>query len=295
MTRIDCLRIGGSALRWLSANLRHFGLPAIDDPEESTTIGKRRKAFGELAIATMVAQRSPRLRRSPEYARVLEHLTSAARQPDFSFDMLRRPGLFPFYAGVFGALKACGQELPAVQKRIARMLEFGFLDAVERTPRAKIDLKYLLDLGGFSHLLPAYADLYRGSIAQHLPPVVYLRRDDIYDLTHIIFHVADFGRDSLGAVLADRLEATRDYVSLLLATRVVERDWDLVGELLLCCRCLSDGARPPVAGAWRALESAQAVSGYVSGPESKAGGEFAKHYHPTLVALLASAAEDGAA
>ena len=276
----------------MSANRKQFDLPAIDDSEESTAIGKRRKAFGELAIALMVTERSARLRRSPEYSVLLEHVISAAQQPDFVFDMLRRPGLFPFYVGVYGTLAACGHQLPDLRKRIARMLEFGFLDAVERTPRAKIDLKYLLDLGGFAHRLPAYAELYRASIASFLPPVPYLRRDDIYDLTHIFFHMADFGRAPLHATLGERIEATREYVALLLAARMVERDWDLTGELIVCCRCLDDAPRPVVSLAWQALAQAQAPAGYMPGPHATAGDDFRKQYHPTLVALLAAAIED---
>lgn len=303
MQRLQTLVDG--TITWLGANLRHFRLPtpAEDHDAEGVFVESRRKALGELAVVLFVAGRFPPLRRRPEFAAALAWLEAQARAPEFGFNLVRRPHLFPLCLTVAMALRACGRPLPGYRFRLQRVLDLGLMDRVERTPWAQIDLRYCLDQMGLRHQMPSPLRLYRLSSAARLPAPEQARPIDVYALTHILFHLGDFGRRDLGALLGSRLQPTREAAALLLGMFVHRRNPDLVGELLIAARCLDHAPAPFHEAAWTFIERSQTPEGEVPDhlfdpgsvqglpPEQAACARFRANYHPTLVVLLAASIE----
>ncbi|HEX3552958.1 MAG TPA: hypothetical protein VIA62_06985 [Thermoanaerobaculia bacterium] len=295
-------------LNWLTENLEQFDLPQEEDDRlaGNILIDKRRKAFGELALALLLLNRFRFTRRCPERGRILDYVATRAQEPYFAFDMIRRPNLFPLYLMVLLALEANGRILPGFRKRLQRVLDFGFIDALERTPWNQIDLRYYLDLAGLRHSMPNYASLYRLSSASRFPALTHLRNIDVYALTHIIFHLADFGRQDLRPILAERFAETRDVIGWLLGLYVHRGNGDLVAELLICCRCLEFAPATFHSAGWACLAALQTGEGDIPDcgfalsnlPESAGAAarqRFLDNYHPTLVTLLAAILELGRA
>lgn len=295
-------------LTWLTENLEQFDLPQEEDDRlaGNVLIEKRRKAFGELALALLLLSRFHFTRHRPELGRILNYVATRAREPYFAFDMMRRPNLFPLYLMVLLALEANGRTLPGFRERLQRVLDFGFLDALERTPWNQIDLRYYLDLSELQHRMPSYASLYRLSSAGRFPALAHLRDIDVYALTHILFHLADFGRRDLRPILVERLAETRDVVGWLLGMYIHRGNGDLVAELLICCRCLEFAPATFHSAGWACLAAMQTAEGDIPDcgfafsnlpeePSAAVRQRFLDNYHPTLVTLLAATLELGRA
>jgi hypothetical protein len=292
-------------LDWLSANLDFFALPSKEDDEKAgeVTLEWKRKAFGELALACMLMHRHPKVKVSQQFHKILNYVDCNARIPEYSFHMMRRPNLFPLYMVVLVGLEACGRKLPEHRVALQRILDFEFMDAIERTPWSQIDFKYFLDCAGLRHNFPDYEALYRLSSVYRLPPIPHLRNIDVYALTHIIFFLGDFGQRDLRPILAERFERTCEEVTLLLGAYTHKQDWDIVGELLICCLCLQHRPAPLFELAWEGLYQAQTSSGDIPGrhfdpegnqfPDLQAANNYRckSNYHPTLVALFAAMLE----
>jgi hypothetical protein len=114
-----------------------------------------------------------------------------------------------------------------------------------------------------------------------------------YTLTHVVFHLTDWGYD-IGGVpprIADYLTA---WLPPWIDTCVEDEQWDLSCELLAVAACLPEA--PPVGtaeAAWTALAGAQAASGALPevgpGPGRSVPRDFANCYHSTLMAAFAAA------
>ena len=111
---------------------------------------------------------------------------------------------------------------------------------------------------------------------------------DAYALTHTVFHLTDFGADPGG--LPQELQ---DYLHLWLPVwvEVVTETtaWDLLAELLIVDACLTTPQAYPQA--WQLLALAQHPDGMMPGGTTTAPKDpdqtFRRHYHPTLVAVIA--------
>lgn len=290
-------------LRWVSAHLGRFTLPEGEEQRSKDAgIDARHKAFGELSVALLLLSRSPETRRLPEVVTIADHLEGKVREPLFFFDMMRRPNLFPFYLTILIALEACDRPVPGLRSRLQRILDFGLMDAVERSCWSQIDLGYYFDLAGLRHRMNDPLTLFRLSSAARFADLAYARDIDVYALTHILFHLADFGRRDLEPFLGARREETREVVALLLGLMIHRSDCDLTGELLICCRCLREEPAPFHSLGWSLLAERQLPEGdlpdrsYDPGalpvdPDEAARKRFEANYHPTLVGLLASTVE----
>jgi hypothetical protein len=243
------------------------------------------------------------MRARPQFKQALDHIESQVRKPEYSFNMVRRLNLFPFYLTILVGLEECGKMFPEHRFALQRALDSGHVLAIERTSWGQIDLRYFLDCGGFKHSLPDYRSLYRVSSVFGPAPVAHMRDLDVYALTHILFFIADFGRRELQPILAERFERTREEVALLLGTYTYEKDWDLVAELLICCLCLGHRPSPLFELAWQGLLTSQEPDGKIlmktfdpespemAEPRKAAAYQFQHAYHATLVGLFAAMME----
>jgi hypothetical protein len=227
-----------------------------------------------------------------------------ARAVEFRRAVHDFPHLMQLFAPIVCGLLRCGLDDPELQDLTLLLQETydqGYVPAVERTSSQTMDLVYALDRCRVRHGLPDMRSLLELSIVGRQPPVGYLTDRDVYDVTHVLFAICDMGLVTPPPLSAEVLSWSRWATGALLNEYVKERDWDLVGELLLVCRCLDFVPEPVFSRAWRALQGAQADDGSVpdtsyspghaatrSGHDRRAY-EFVTNYHPTIVALEAAA------
>ncbi|MGI0014511.1 MAG: DUF6895 family protein, partial [Nitrososphaera sp.] len=182
---------------------------------------------------------------------------------------------------------------------IQHILDQGYTTAVEDVPFRVMDLRHMLDSGGFKHNFPSYDHLYQQTLLAKTPPLLYLTDADVYSITHTLFYLADFGFRPIEAIPGEQLPTVCWIIGALLGIYLRSSNWDLVGELLLACRCLR--WPPPFVfdTAWDALLDAQLPDGSIPGPEflkeemqklnelERRTYCFEKNYHTTLVSALA--------
>jgi hypothetical protein len=260
------------------------------------------KATAELALACSSLVNTGL--RDPRLDDMVGACEDTARAVEFRRAVQDFPHLMQLFAPIVCGLLRCGLDDPELYDLTLLLQETydqGYVPAVERTPSQTMDLAYALDRCQVRHGFPGMRSLLEHSIVGKQPPVGYLTDRDVYDMTHVLFAICDMGLVAPPPLPAEVLSWSRWATSALLNEYVRERDWDLVGELLLVCRCLGFVPEPIFSRAWRALCGAQADDGsvpdtsYSLGRASTRSGhdrrayEFASNYHPTIVALEAAA------
>lgn len=280
-------------LPWLARNVSHFDPPREDDvssaPERIET-GKRRKAYGELGLALLLARRAPCLAGDPSIGALEESWLAALERRKVFFDMDRRPTLFPLRVVFYATLRGLGHDDSGARAGIQRVLNRGYMDRRERNCWEKIDLKYYLDLGGFRHDFPSSSSLLAESSLAVLPALPYATTFDFYALTHLIFGLSGFGETP---DLPRSVPNIDGYSAAALALCLSMEDWDLVGEFLASRICLGIAADGIDSAAALALADAQDPRGFIPGRTARRGSDapssrelFLDVYHPTLVCLI---------
>ena len=218
------------------------------------------------------------------------------------------PAAHPLVPPRRGRTAGCGLDddgLDELTGSLQSTYDQGYVFAMERTPSQTMDLVSALDACRVRHGFPPMDDLLARSIVGRRPPVDQLADADVYDLTHVVFAACDMGLGQRPPLPPDTLRWSTSATGALLRLYLDERDWDLVGELLLVCRCLGITPEPVFSRARRALVDAQAGDGSVpdtsysaSRASTKRGEErrlyeFGSNFHPTIVAMEAAALTQG--
>lgn len=303
-------RLTSGVLSWLCTNLDLFDPPqedAIRDiaPERIEPC-RARKAFGELGAALRIAQRAPSLRSHPEVRRLLEGWLAMAERRAIFFDIRRRHHLVPHAGVALATMTALGCEADVVRRSLQSVLDRNFMDRAERSAWQKLDLKYYFDAAGLVHAFPADDALMAASCLPDPPSLADIHVVDLYAITHLVFHLTDFGRRPLPGSDAGVAEAARAYVACALAMCLYDRDYDLAAEFLICRSCLETRSDELDRAAADALCVAQLPSGFVPDRRWLAGmpempdaaaarrEDFFAVYHPTLVSLFLVACDEAA-
>lgn len=289
------MRLLDGLLSWLRECLIWFDPPQEDDPldqsPETVEPGARRKAFGELGLALWLARRSPTLSFDGRLDELGAAWVEMVERRNIFFDMDRRHCLFPLRLVAYASLRGLGHDAAGVERGLQRVLNRQFIDRRERSAREKLDLAYYLNSVGLSHSLPSSQQLLAESTLSALPELPYATNLDLYNLTHLIFALTDFGRDP--AAVAP-IPEVGDYAGAALAMSLAKQDWDLVAEIMaarLCAGHIPDALDDACA---LSLTEAQHPSGFIPGRmwvAAKVRGEldtdvFFDVYHPTLVCLI---------
>lgn len=182
---------------------------------------------------------------------------------------------------------------------VQRALDAGLLDQSERHPHHVMIERMMLDLGGFRHGLPSYAELVGNSMAGRRPDALYQHTRSAYELTHDVMFGTALGNAGLEGMSA----IDRNELGCVIGDLVVRYGrsghWDLVGEFVMCWDFLELVPDDVYARAWRLLGLAQDSDGSVpgvrvdrdDGSEAEAPDKrFGSRYHTTLVVALAATA-----
>lgn len=215
---------------------------------------------------------------------------------EFHTRLLRRDHLFRYWLFLLALLHAGGCPRPELLGAVQDVLDAdpdpGSLDPVER-----VELRYVLDLGGLEAPLPAQPKLAAAALRSLDRDAADLSDNDVYGVTHVVLYAADLG----AAPLPVDAGTVQRLVRALLPVQLDRADHDLTAELLLCAQVVDLGGDPLVVRGWRALDSARHDDGAVPSPPYdpaveagldggvRAGYRFATRYHTTLVTALAAA------
>jgi hypothetical protein len=284
------------ALSWASHHLDLFEAADSPDARAQTTL----KPLVELSLLCMLCRRHARF---DDDSRIRSMLTVSAEtwKTRHGCDRLvRNPEAFRLHAIWHQSLVHAGALRGEERHVIQAVVDHGYVTATEEVAFRDLDLRHLLDLGGYRHDLPSYRSLYRQTVLGRGGAVLSFNHGDAYSVTHTLFYLSDFGARPIEAIPRRELPYVRWIVEVLLGQYLLVEDWDLVAELLLGAACLR--RNPPDAlreAAWNGLLGAQRDDGSIPSrsfeedawsalPESERRAYAFEHsYHTTLAAAIA--------
>ncbi len=281
------------ALHWVQSNISAFN-PV--DPTEGI-LPLKVKALGDLSAACMVAHWYKNFLWADDLQQLITSVAAILQLPSLQSAILRQPFLFNVIISSYVCIEQCGISFPQMRILIQRLIDSGYVFSMEMPPYEKFGLYYFLNLAGYQ-VKEDFTDLYKEALLKQLTCFFYLRDSDLYPITHVLFYLSSFGRQNLDTMLGAQLAHVSALIELVLGIYVREKNWDLVGECLMCSWLLKQPPSPVTEAAWEGLLSAQHPEGYITGKsydplspelaqaETAAAYIFKRNYHPTLVAIM---------
>lgn len=279
-----------TALGWLSEHRARFALGA-DALSSDGRVNASWKPLGELAqVCASLALRTPRS--DPLHARVHDLLTFAWRETDEGADFVRLQETEPFATyplEVYAAFAAAGLRHPGYEERAAVVARTRGWRLAEQDPTRSLGVVLAEWNSGFPRGT-SVEQLVERTWLGGLPEPWTFERFSGYALTHVVFHLTDWGRGGFGLPVALAKYLT-DWLPAWLATCLEAGMWDLACELLAVSASLPDPPGPAMPQeAWTLISGAQHTSGAL--PEEGEGefdtADFAHTYHSTLMAAFAA-------
>ncbi|MFG2512161.1 DUF6895 family protein [Streptomyces sp. NPDC048584] len=292
----DVRRIAEDALAWVSAHRGGFALGedalAVDGRVDGTW-----KPLGELArVCATVRHRTDAA--DPLHDRAGALLDFAWQQTGDGELFARLQRLEPFATyplEIYAALASAGYRHTGYERAAAVVARTRGWRLTEQHPTRRLGVLMAEESTGVHRPGQARPVLPRTWLGG-LPEPWTFERPAGYALTHVVFHLTDWGRAD-GALPADLAGYLADWLPPWLDTCLDAGMWDLSAELLAVAATLPhplDGIVPP--DAWQRLRTEQAPSGAIreEGRDDE-GAEvadperhFAHHYHSTLLAAFAA-------
>lgn len=293
-------RIGPSvsrAIDWVHNQLPRFApFDAADMYSPSRT-----KAFIELAIALAVYVGITGDTASPPIKSAAQLIQAASKRADFIDWTVRFPADVVNYAELCAAVDQLGGDAGELRYRLQLAVDVGALSQIERLPHRLLELSAALDWAGVAHSLPPPGEICAQTILGKALSAPLLSDSSIYAITHVILFGSRFSlmRGDLPGWL--RAEPLRRLLCDLLVVTSQARNWDLLGELLLCWDCVGFEHDLVTTAGWASFLDSFRADGAVS-PKGVGGkaepeamlaekadeeSDFNRVYHTTLVAVLA--------
>lgn len=290
------------ALFWIQSKLQEF------DPSNTPANNQiRLKALSELLFICYLYKRRFKTLSNPLDNFVLFGRDIIVQKLKYPDKIHRKQELVFPYSIIYKSLSECGAKIQNLKVVIQSMLDIGLPMASEDNPYRKMELRYSLEDQGFRNLPPTFWSLYRSTsfykALQDSPPILSLGLDQVYGLTHLVFYLTDFGFSRRKIPHSTTLCWL---VSAQLGLQTLERNWDAVAELLMCCKFLRYFPSSLYKSAWLSLIKAQKADGSLtdnlfdakrfermSGPERDRY-YFEQHYHTTTVCAAAAFLTDAA-
>lgn len=294
MKRLPGKQFVQRSLDWLYANLDQF------HPDESAGNWKV-KACIELAIASFHIKQCPDFSNDRRISEFLEFLLEVYSEPIFHEHLFRSDDPLISYGHIAFVLHATGMLVDRHEMlAIERMIAWTNVQTSERLPYRMLELRYLMELGGFKYKSRSELTLYRNTMLARGTNLVYVSNEDTYNITHTVFFLSCFGSRSISILSGSQRQKALNLIEHLLALYICKSNWDLVGELLLTHSYLEGEVTEISEYGWALFVKAQWETGALPGPHYANSGSshpnsqddreyiFKSCYHTTLVAALAS-------
>ncbi|WP_405677809.1 hypothetical protein OG292_25665 [Streptomyces sp. NBC_01511] len=293
-------RVCETALGWVYDHRDAFRLPA-DVLDPGADVNRTLKPLGELAqlslsIRTHSDPGSPRHRRAAD---LLDFAWEQMRQGRLFLDLLRGEPFTTYPLEIYAPFAAAGLRHPGFEELADTVRRTRGWERIEQEPNRRLGVLNSERRVGFPQHGEPSAALARTWLGG-LPEPWTFERTAGYGLTHVVFHLTDWGHaphqmpTELGDYLATWLPAWLD-------TCLEAEQWDLSGELIAVAGCVPDAASYTALAAavetgWARVAGIQDAAGGI--PENGAGRphepprDFANCYHSTLMAAFAAALTD---
>ncbi|GGV72958.1 hypothetical protein GCM10010294_34370 [Streptomyces griseoloalbus] len=297
----DIRQVAEDALAWVDTRRAGFALGedalAVDGEVDSSW-----KPLGELAqVCATVAHHTASF--DPLHARARALLDFAWQETDGGELLRRLQRLEPFATyplEVYAALASAGFRHPAFEEAAAVVARTRGWRLTEQDPTRRLGVLRAEERCGIHRPGQAPHMLTRTWLGGLSEPWTF-ERDAGYALTHVVFHLTDWGRDADG-LPPDLVTYLADWLPPWLDTCLEAGMWDLSGELLAVAAIVARRTGDPVPrDAWRTIRAARRPSGEVPlqdrdpAPADPVDAEvpddgryFLHHYHSTLMAAFAA-------
>jgi hypothetical protein len=201
------------------------------------------------------------------------------------------------YKLTYCALTPPGVTIDFRRIALAELIGDDYLTSDGKSAYLRLETRFYAELAGVMHEFESYADLSASGILAKLGTVRSISEQEVYELTHSIFYLTDFGFHNTDLRPADR-ERILPIINRLADYCIRNDYWDLTAELIWTQFCL--GEDPANSASGRAgiqrLRQVQLPNGAIPGRSSgRLPGEsatlveiFRKAYHTTLVTALVS-------
>lgn len=282
--------VAARALVWVRAHREEFAL-GEDALAADGRVNASWKPLGELAqvCATVTRTRPPS---DPLHAPARDLLTFAWEQTGHGELFLRLQRLEPFATyplEVYAALASAGLRHEPYEAATAVVARTRGWRLTEQEPTRRLGVLNAELRSGIREHAPRSPALDRTWLGG-LPEPWTFERATGYAVTHVVFHLTDWGRAD-GSLPPPLESYLTDWLPAWLDTCVEARMWDLSCELLAVAGSMPC---PPAAAleAWPRIAAAQLPTGAVpeqGGEDGEDGDEFAHCYHSTLMAAFAAA------
>ena len=203
------------------------------------------------------------------------------------------PGL-----SIYASLLECGYSDPEFFRKLENSCSQSNVICGEYAPALFIDLAHSAIRCGLPWAGPSLTSLFERSLLASRPNWLCLKDPDYYTITHVIFFLTDFGKqtDRMPSDVRTHFAKELDSMMFLFAAR---EHWDLLGEILLCGVYLGLNETASFSAFLQLLLSVQEADGSFTcnvGTKSEKDDQanswsvFLDKYHTTLVVLLLTAA-----
>lgn len=288
-----CERVGHSLCRWLDERLPRFRLlPACKNRAD---FDDRFKPAVEMLLVLFILT-------GPEHIELGSPFVSWARRMTEKLeDHLDWEGLVESFR--MHATDSIGlmshvllEQLTGRRSRfhdeVVEFLRHPLAQAKERTPMRQLEFHMVRYLHGQAC---ARADmkkeLSRTLLGRACDPM-FFSNEDAYDITHAVIYALALGRMSDLDILAPYRPWLRRHLAALTLASMLDGDFDLGGEFLICWALGQQEPDPRFALSVELLLGAVQEDGSVSGPPREIGEDmeaFERCYHTTQVCLVALA------
>ncbi|ORT56000.1 hypothetical protein [Streptomyces sp. CB03238] len=293
MTATDVRRLAEAALRWLSDNRDGFRL-GDDALEPDADVNSSWKPLGELAQTCVCVRRhtAPGSALHDTASDLLDHAWHQTRDGALFLDLQRLEPCATYPLEVYAAFASGGLRHRAYEDFTAPLLRTRSWRTTELLPNRLLSILNSERRSGFTPHEAATAVLRRTWLGG-LPEPWLFERTAGYTLTHVVYHLTDWGHDVHG-VPADVAAYLDTWLPAWLDGCVETQHWDLCCELLAVAAGLPEPLSPELTeDAWAAVAQAQDDTGALTEMGRGPRGEevlrvFANCYHSTLVAAFAA-------
>lgn len=228
-----------SSISWMKLNIKYF------TPLGNNSIDPRGfQSFAELCILTMFCHYLPEENTINKKYKIKEkiiqslspHLETHLKDPKLIEIIRRNPchvhGLLLPYL----CLKSIGYSDAHYDELLDKALQNSYFQLTERVPYRYLETSYIFYKANCINTRNFEKLLNDGSILYMENPI-HLDKEAIYALTHTMIYATDFGRWELQLNRAS-IDQLTDIVECLIVDCIIEKSWDLLGELLISAICL---------------------------------------------------------
>ncbi|WP_330175482.1 hypothetical protein OG875_19400 [Streptomyces sp. NBC_01498] len=293
-------RVSRTTLEWVDVHRVSFRLPD-DVLAPYANVNRTLKPLGELAqlsfsIRERSAPGSERLRRA---SALLDFAWEQTGRGQLFLDLQRGEPFTTYPLEIYAPFASAGLRHPGFEEVAATVSGTRGWARIEQEPNRRLGVlnsERRVGLPPYGQWSEAYARTWLGG----LPEPWTFERTAGYGLTHVVFHLTDWGNApqrmpaELGRYLAAWLPAWVD-------TCLEAEQWDLSCELLAVAACVPDapsysGLADTVEAAWARIAAVQDAAGGFpeigSGRPDEPPRDFANCYHSTLVGAFGATLSD---